>query len=75
MGLIVGLVFVGVFAVVALLLIAGGAGAAQQAKQVLATLDSALATETPQVREQIVNLRKSEHAQRHSLAQSEAAEV
>ena len=60
MGMIVVLVFLGVFAVVALLLIALGSGASQEAKQVLASLDSALATETPEVRDQIVNLRKSE---------------
>ena len=50
----------GVFAVVALLLIASGSGAAQQAKQVQATLDSALATESQEMRDQIVNLRKNE---------------
>lgn len=60
MELIVGLVFAGVFAVAALLMIAGSSGSAQRAKQVAASLDSALATETPQVRDQIVNLRKSE---------------
>jgi tight adherence protein B len=60
MGLIIGLVFLGVFAVVALLMIAGGTGASQEAKQVIASLDSALATDTPVVRDQIVNLRKSE---------------
>jgi len=60
MGLMIGLVFLGVFAVVSLLLIAGSSGASQEAKQVIASLDTALATETPQVRDQIVNLRKSE---------------
>jgi len=58
MGMIIVLVFAGVFAVVALLLIATGSGAAQQQKQVLATLDSALATESRETREQILNLRK-----------------
>ncbi len=57
---IVALVFIGVFAVVALVASAIGAGASQDAKQVHATLDSALATETPEAREQIVDLRKSE---------------
>ena len=57
-GTVIILVFVGVFAVVALLLIATGSGAAQQQKQVLATLDSALATESRETREQILNLRK-----------------
>jgi tight adherence protein B len=60
MGLIIGLIFVGVFAVVALLLFAGGSGASQQAKQVQATLDSALATESRETRDSIVNLRKNE---------------
>jgi tight adherence protein B len=54
------LVFLGVFAVVALLLVATGTGASQQAKKVLATLDSALATESQETRDQIVNLRKAE---------------
>jgi tight adherence protein B len=60
MGLIVGLVFIGVFAVVALLMVASGSGASQRAKQALASLDSALATESPTARDQIVDLRKSE---------------
>jgi len=60
MGMVVLLVFLGVFAVVALLLIAGGSTASQEAKQVIASLDTALANETPEIREQIVNLRKSE---------------
>jgi tight adherence protein B len=60
MGAIVGLVFLGVFLVVALLAYGLGAGAAQQAKQVHATLDSALATDTPEERGQIVDLRKSD---------------
>src|SRR6202161_2824512 len=60
MGLILGLTFAGVFAVVALVLYASGSGAAQQAKQVQATLDSALATESQEMRDQIVNLRKNE---------------
>ena len=47
MGLIIGLVFLGVFAVIALLLIAGASGASQQAKQVHGHAGSALATETP----------------------------
>ena len=58
LGMAIVLVFVGVFAVVALLLIATGSGAAQEQKQVLATLDSALATESKEAREQILNLRK-----------------
>jgi tight adherence protein B len=60
LGLIVILVFLGAFAVVALVAFGLGAGAAQQAKQVHATLDSALATESPEERGQIVDLRKDE---------------
>jgi tight adherence protein B len=60
MGMIVIIIFLGVFAVVALLAIATGTGASQQAKKVLATLDSALATESQETRDQIVNLRKTE---------------
>src|SRR5579863_8451889 len=60
MGLIIFLVFLGVFALISLVLIASGSGAAQQSKQVLASLDSALATDRTETREQILNLRKSE---------------
>ncbi len=60
MGLIVTVIFLGVFAVAALLIYASGAGASEKAKQVQATLDSALATESQQIRDQIVNLRKNE---------------
>jgi tight adherence protein B len=60
MGMIVVIVFLGVFAVISLVLIATGTGATQQAKKVLATLDSALATESQETRDQIVNLRKTE---------------
>jgi len=50
------LIFAAVFTVVAVPVIA--IGSSRKTKQVLATLDSALATETPSAREQIVNLRK-----------------
>jgi len=60
MGLIIVLIFLGVFAVAGLLLYAGGSGASERAKQVQATLDSALATESVEYRDQIVNLRKNE---------------
>lgn len=60
MGWIIALVFIGIFAVVALVMSAIGTGASQDAKKVHATLDSALATESPQEREQIVDLRKTE---------------
>jgi tight adherence protein B len=60
MAWILGLVFLGVFAVAALLMIASGTQASQKSKQILATLDSALAIETPEVREQALNLRKNQ---------------
>jgi tight adherence protein B len=58
MGLIATLVFVGVFALVALPLIGASAGPGKKAKQVLATLDSALATEHVETRAEVMNLRK-----------------
>jgi tight adherence protein B len=60
MDLIVIVVFLGVFAVIALVAFALSSGASQQAKQVHATLDSALATESHEDRSQIVDLRKSD---------------
>jgi tight adherence protein B len=60
MGLLIGLIFVGVFAVVVLVMLAVGSGASEQAKQVHATLDSALATDSPEERDQHVNLRKDD---------------
>jgi tight adherence protein B len=60
MTLIAVFIFLGVFAVVALVLYASSSGASEKAKQVQATLDSALATESMEAREQIVNLRKNE---------------
>ena len=60
MTLVIALVFTGVFAVVALLMIASWTGASQQAKQVRATLESVLATGRAGLRDQIVDIRKSE---------------
>jgi len=60
LGTIVFVIFLGVFTVVALLLYASGSGAAQKAKQVQATLDSVLATESREMRDQIVDLRKNQ---------------
>jgi tight adherence protein B len=60
MGLIVAVVFLGVFSVVTLLAVATGTGASQRTKQALASLDSALATESPAERDQLLNLRKDE---------------
>jgi len=58
MGLIIGLVFVGVFAAIALPLIATSVGPSKQAKDVQTRLASALATEMPAALDIIVNLRK-----------------
>jgi tight adherence protein B len=60
MGLIIVLVFLGAFSVVALIAVASGSGASAQAKQVHATLDSALATDSPEERGPILDLRKIE---------------
>jgi tight adherence protein B len=54
------LVFLGVFIVTALLLIASGAGASEQTKKTLAVLQSALASNRPNAEDQIVDLRKQE---------------
>lgn len=60
MLLVMVLVFLGVFAVCALLLVASGTGASQQTKKVLAALESALATDRTEVQEQLVDVRKHE---------------
>jgi tight adherence protein B len=60
MLLILVLVFLTVFVVFGLLLSASGTGASQQAKQVLANLDAALASGRPESRDQIVDIRKDE---------------
>lgn len=56
MQLVFILTFIGVFTIIAVPIIA--IGSTRKSKQVLATLDSALATESPSAREQIVNIRK-----------------
>jgi tight adherence protein B len=53
------LVFLGVFSLIALVAFASTSGD-RQAKQVIATLDSALATESAETRNEILNLRKSD---------------
>jgi tight adherence protein B len=54
------LVFSGVFAVTALLLLAGGSGASTRTKQVIATLESVLATGKVESHDQMVDVRKEE---------------
>ncbi len=62
MTVIVILVFLGVFAVAAMLMAASGAGASQESKQMLARLDSALATGRARsdMDELLIDVRKSE---------------
>ena len=60
MAIIFVLVFVGVFAAIALPLMASAMSPSRSAKQALAALDSALKTETPQERQQSLDLRKDE---------------
>jgi tight adherence protein B len=60
MLIILVLVFVSVFAVTALLLVAKGAGASEQTKQTLAALQATLATSTTEKHDQVVDLRKEE---------------
>jgi tight adherence protein B len=54
------LVFLSVFAVCVLLILASGVGASQQTKQALAALESALATDKGDRRDQIIDIRKKE---------------
>lgn len=60
MGLIAGLVFVGVFTLIALPLIANAASPSRNARQALATLDSAIKAESRETRQQSLDLRKDE---------------
>lgn len=60
MLMLVVVVFLGVFVVLSLLLMASGAGASQQAKQTLANLESVLATNRTDSRDQMVDIRKTE---------------
>jgi tight adherence protein B len=60
MGLLAGLVFFGIFAIVTLLMIALSNGAAQQAKLARATLEAALAGGDADTHSGVVDLRKAE---------------
>jgi len=60
MGLIIILVFVGVFAAIGLPLVAMSHSSSKQSKQALATLDSAIRGDSPIVQQQILNVRKDE---------------
>jgi tight adherence protein B len=60
MILLLMLVFVGVFAVLSLILVGSGVGATQRTKETLAVLQSALAVDSSRPGDPIVDLRKSE---------------
>jgi tight adherence protein B len=60
MLLLLAVVFIGIFSVVALLLIASGTGASQRTKQTLNLLSSALAVGQRELEDQIVDIRKHE---------------
>jgi tight adherence protein B len=60
MLLIIGLVFIGVFTAIALPLVASSLGPSRTAKQALASLDSALKTDSEEKRQLTMDLRKNE---------------
>jgi tight adherence protein B len=60
-GLIIVLVFIGVFAAIALPLLASSLGATSESKQALATLDSAIQGDRAVVQQQILDVRKTEN--------------
>jgi tight adherence protein B len=60
MVIVIVLVFLGVFAVTALLLTASGTGASQQTKRTLTVLQAALSSEAPRTNDPIVDVRKQE---------------
>lgn len=60
MLLLLVVVFLGVFLVLSLLLVASGTGASQRTKQTLASLESALAVGKQKIEDEIVDIRKQE---------------
>ncbi|HEV2462637.1 MAG TPA: type II secretion system F family protein [Acidobacteriaceae bacterium] len=60
MLLVIVLVFVGVFTVVALLLLATGTGASQQTKRTLTVLQAALSADSPRTADPVVDIRKED---------------
>ena len=60
MLLVIVLVFLAVFAIVALVLTATGTGASQQTKRTLTVLEAALSSDTPISSDPIVDIRKKE---------------
>lgn len=61
MGLIIGLVFVGVFSLIALPLVGNAMAPSKSARQAMATLDSAIKAESRETRQQNLDLRKDEN--------------
>jgi tight adherence protein B len=60
MFLLLAVAFLSIFLVLALLMFASGAGASQRIKQTLANLESALSTSRPELRDQMVDVRRKE---------------
>lgn len=60
MLLVIVLVFLGVFTVVALLLLATGTGASQQTKRTLTVLQAALSADSPRTSDPVVDIRKED---------------
>jgi tight adherence protein B len=60
MGLIVFIVFVGVFSILALTLIGSSASSARRNKQTIAVLDAALASDKQALGDQVIDVRKSD---------------
>jgi tight adherence protein B len=60
MVIVIVLVFLGVFAVAALLLTAAGTGASQETKRTLTVLEAALSADAPVISDPIVDVRKQE---------------
>jgi tight adherence protein B len=60
MAFVIVLVFLGVFAVAALLLTATGTGASQETKRTLTVLEAALSADAPLISDPIVDIRKQE---------------
>jgi len=61
MGLIAALVFIGVFSLIALPMVANALSPSRSSRQALATLDSAIKAESHETRQQSLNLRKDEN--------------
>ena len=74
MGIIITLTFLGVFALIALPLLAKSLLPSNSAKKALETLDSAIRAESNEIHELVIDLRKNETVEQHSVAESQAAQ-